>query len=204
LPASIIAIVNYRSAMPGNVHGMTEPSETTPQAPQAMPQPPTAPPYPYPYPSPYQGGQYPGGYPPAPPQPYAGYAPPPTGPRNGLGVAALVIAIVGLVSSFTVAGGIILGIVAVVIGFAARGRAKRGEANNGGVALAGIILGFIAIVIGLVFIVIYAYAFKEVGAGDYFDCLSKAGSDQSAQRQCEDQFRQSVEDRFSVTLTPTP
>lgn len=183
---------------------MTEPSETNPQAPQPTPAPPSAPPYPYPYPNPYQGGAYPGGYPPAPPQPYGGYTPPPTGPRNGLGVAALVIAIVGLVSSFTVAGGIILGIVAVVIGFAARGRVRRGEANNGGVALAGIILGFIAIIIGLVFIVIYVYAFKEVGAGDYFDCLSKAGSDQAAQRQCEDQFRQSVEDRFSVTLTPTP
>ena len=187
---------------------MTEPSETPPQAPQATPAPPTAPPYPYPYPNPYpnpyQAGGYPGGYPQAPPQPYAGYTPPPTSPRNGLGVAALVIAIVGLVSSFTVAGGIILGIVAVVIGFAARGRVKRGEANNGGVALAGVILGFVAIIIGLVFIVIYVYAFKDTGVGDYFDYLSKAGSDKTAQRLCESDFRQSVENQFSVTLTPTP
>ena len=183
---------------------MTEPSETSPPAPQATPAPPTAPPYPYPYPNPYQAGPYPGGYPPAPPQPYAGYTPPPTGPRNGLGVAALVIAIVALVSSFSVAGGIVLGIVAVVIGFAARGRVKRGQANNGGVALAGVILGFVAIIIGLVFIVIYVYAFKDTGVGDYFDCLSKAGSDKTAQRLCESDFRQSVENQFSVTRTPTP
>jgi len=183
---------------------MTEPSETSPPAPQATPAPPTAPPYPYPYPNPYQAGPYPGGYPPAPPQPYAGYTPPPTGPRNGLGVAALVIAIVALISSFSVAGGIVLGIVAVVIGFAARGRVKRGEANNGGVALAGIILGFVAIIVGLAFIAVWVGVFKEVGAGDYIDCLQKAGQDQSQVQKCADQFRQSVENRFSVTLTPTP
>ncbi|MCI4675985.1 DUF4190 domain-containing protein [Candidatus Mycolicibacterium alkanivorans] len=183
---------------------MTEPSETSPQGPQATPQPPTAPPYPYPYPNPYQAGPYPGGYPPPPPQPYAGYAPPPTGPRNGLGVAALVIAIVALVSSFSVAGGIILGIVAVVIGFAARGRVKRGEADNGGVALAGIILGFVAIIVGLAFIAVYVFAFNQVGGGDYIDCLQKAGQDQNQVQKCADQFRQSVENRFSVTLTPTP
>lgn len=183
---------------------MTEPSETSPQAPQATPAPPTAPPYPYPYPNPYQAGPYQGGYPPAPPQPYAGYTPPPTGPRNGLGVAALVIAIVALVSSFSVAGGIVLGIVAVVIGFAARGRVKRGEADNGGVALAGIILGFVAIIVGLAFIAVWVGVFKQVGAGDYIDCLQKAGQDQSRVQQCADQFRQSVENRFSVTLTPTP
>ena len=99
-------------------------------------------------------------------------------------MAALVIAIVALVSSFSVAGGIILGIVAVVIGFAARGRVKRGEANNGGVALAGIILGFVAIIVGLAFIAVWVCVFKEVGAGDYFDCLQKAGSDQSQVQKC--------------------
>lgn len=178
---------------------MTEPSNTPQQ-----PAPPPQYPYPYPYPpSPYQGG-YPGGYPPPPPQPYAGYTPPPAGPRNGLGVAALVVAIVGLVSSFTVAGGVVLGIVAVIIGFAARGRVKRGEADNGGIALAGVILGFVAIIVGLIFIVVYVNAFKDTGIGDYFDCLSKAGPDQTAQRLCENQFRQSVENQFSVTLTPTP
>ena len=68
-----------------------------------MSQPPPPPPY----------GAYPGGYPP-PPQPYSGFAPPPTGPRNGLGIAALVIAIVGLVFCWTVAGGVILGLTAVI------------------------------------------------------------------------------------------
>ncbi|WP_319436528.1 DUF4190 domain-containing protein [Mycobacterium sp. RTGN5] len=175
---------------------MTEPPEQAPQQP-------TPPPPPQGYPNPYPTGPYPG-YPPAPPQPYAGYAPPPAAPRNGLGIAALIIAIVALLASFSVAGGIVLGIVAVIIGFAGRSRAKRGEANNGGVALAGIILGFVAIVVGLAFIAVWVGLFKGVGATDYIDCLQKAGQDQSQVQQCADEFKQSVENKFSVTLTPTP
>lgn len=178
---------------------MTEPPEQAPQ----QPTPPSYPPPSYPPPS-YAPGPYPGAYPPAPPQPYAGYAPPPTGPRNGLGIAALVIAIVALLSSFSVVGGIILGIVAVIIGFAGRSRVKRGEANNGGVALAGVILGFLAIIVGLAFIAVWVGVFNEVGATDYIDCLQKAGQDQSKIQQCADEFKQSVENKFSVTLTPTP
>jgi hypothetical protein len=180
---------------------MTEPPEQAPQ--QSTPPPHPAPPPPPGYPAPPYG-QYPGGYPPAPPQPYAGYTPPPTGPRNGLGVTALVVAIVALLSSFSVVGGIILGIVAVIIGFAGRSRVKRGEANNGGVALAGIILGFLAIIVGLAFIAVWVGVFKEVGATDYIDCLQKAGQDQQQVQQCADEFKQSVENKFSVTLTPTP
>ena len=119
---------------------------TEPQPPHDPPQPPYPPPQgggnppqpPYPPP---QGGGYPGAYPPPPPAPYAGYAPPPVGPKNGLGIAALIVAIIGLVFCWTVVGGIILGVVAVIIGFLARGRVNRGEASNGGVAIAGIVLG---------------------------------------------------------------
>ena len=174
-----------------------------PHRPESAPTPPPPPPYgqppnPYSYPQ----GPYPGNYPP-PQTPYGDYYPAaPTPPRNGLGVAALVIAILALISSFSVAGGIILGIVAVILGFLGRGRVKRGEANNGGVALSGIILGVVAIVVGLIFIAIWVGLFKEVGAGDYFDCLQQAGQDRAKVEQCSEQFRQSVEDKFSETQTP--
>jgi Domain of unknown function (DUF4190) len=153
-------------------------------------------------PPPPQYGPYPGSYPPPPPQPYAGYTPPPIGPRNGLGIAALVIAIIGLVFCWTVAGGIILGIVAVVIGFVARGRVKRGQATNGGIAIAGIVLGFLAIIVSLVFIPIWIGMFDEAGGTDYVDCLSKAGNDSHAVQQCADQFRERVENQLSITPTP--
>src|SRR5258708_13157591 len=84
---------------------------------------------------------YPPPYPPPPPQPYSGFTPPPTGPRNGLGIAALILAIIGLVFCWTVAGGIILGLCAITIGFVARGRVTRAEATNSAIATAGTALG---------------------------------------------------------------
>jgi len=157
-----------------------------------------------PLPPPPHYGAYPGGYPPPPPQPYPGFAPPPIGPRNGLGIAALVLAIIGLVFCWTVFGGVVLGVCAVIIGFVARGRVTRREATNGGVAIAGIVLGFLAIIVSLVFFPIWIGIFHELGGSDYVDCLSRAGSDQQAVQRCADQFREHVENQFSVTLTPTP
>ena len=113
------------------------------------------------------------------------------------------IAIIALVFVFTVFGGIILGIVAVILGFVARGRVKRGEATNGGVAVAGIVLGILAIIISLIFIPIWIGVFQEVGGTDYVDCLSKAGSDEQAMRQCAEQFRDRIQDEFSITIAPT-
>ncbi|MEZ0339601.1 DUF4190 domain-containing protein [Mycobacterium sp. pV006] len=160
-------------------------------------------PPPPPPPPPY--GSVPGGYPPPPPMPYGGYPPPmPMAPKNGLGIAALVLAIVGLVLCWTVAGGVILGVCAVIIGFVARGRVKRGEATNGGIAVAGIALGFVSVVAALVFIPIYIGLFDQVGGTDYVDCLSRAGSDTEAAQRCADEFTQRVEDRLSITSTPTP
>jgi hypothetical protein len=187
-----------------------------PAPPAASPAPPT--PYgPYPGPYPPQYGSYPPppygtGYP---PPPYGGYAAPPpvqvphgsVGPRNGLGVAALVIAIIGLVLVWSVVGGIVLGLVAVIIGVAARGRCKRGEADNVGVATSGIVLGTIAVLVSVVFIWIWLSVgqrwYNEFGGRDYMDCMQRAGSDRVAQQQCEDAFRNRLQDGLGVTPTPT-
>jgi uncharacterized protein DUF4190 len=126
-------------------------------------------------------------------------------PRNGLGIAALIVAIVGLLLCLSVVGGVIFGIAAVVMGFIARGRVKRGEADNGGVALAGIVLGFLSILAGLACIAIWILIWWDVFSGsDYFNCMNKAGQDTTAQQQCTDQFRRHLETKFSVTLTTEP
>ncbi len=138
-----------------------------------------------------------GSYPP-PPQPYSGYTPPQQAPKNGLGIAALVVAIIALIS---VVGGVVLGIVAVILGFLGWQRARRGEATNGGVAIAGIVLGILSIIEAIVVIVLSVWVFNEVGGTDYMQCLSNAGSDQDAVARCVDQFQTRVEDQFSVTLT---
>lgn len=171
------------------------PPSPAPETSATAAQPPAAPPPP-------QYGPYPGGYPPPPPQPYAGYAPPPPrGPQNGLGIAALVIAVVALLS---LVGGIVLGVVAIILGFLGWGRAKRGEATNGGMAVAGIVLGLLSIIEALAVIGVMIWGFGQAGGTDYLDCMSRAGTDQQARQQCVEQFLDRVEDQFSITVTPGP
>ncbi len=47
----------------------------------------------------------------------------------------------------------VLGILGLIFGFIGRARAKRGEATNGGKALAGIITGFVGIIAAIVIVV---------------------------------------------------
>ncbi|WP_406058972.1 DUF4352 domain-containing protein [Streptomyces sp. NBC_01077] len=77
--------------------------------------------------------------------------------RNGLGTAALILGIIGTVSGlipllFWLAG--ILGLIALILGLVGKGRVKRGEANNKGVALTGVILGLVSLVLSVVGLVI--------------------------------------------------
>ncbi len=183
---------------------MTQPPPPDPSGPSDGYPPPVQPSYPPP--PGYGAGGYPG-YPPPPPQPYTGYSPPPIGMRNGLGVAALVLALISLPAALTIVGGLILGSTAIVLGVLGRGRVRRGEADNGGVATAGIVLGALGVVLSLVMIIVAVVAgrwFMDWGGGDYIDCMQRAGGDTAAQTQCEDEFRGRIEDKFSVTLTPAP
>ncbi|MCM2425848.1 DUF4190 domain-containing protein [Streptomyces sp. RKAG337] len=92
------------------------------------------------------GGGYPG-YPGYPMGPYGGWTP---SPRNGYGLTALVLGIVGAVLSvmcFFAVLGAPLGIAAIIFGIVGRRIAKRGESTNPGQALAGLILGIVATVL---------------------------------------------------------
>ncbi len=164
-----------------------------------------------------QGGQYgsnpPGGqYPPPPggqyeaaPQYAGGYQQqPPASPKNGMGIAALILGIISVLAFWTFGFGILLGIVAVILGIVGRNRAKRLEATNKGVATTGLVFGILGIIAGAVFIALSVWVFNEVGGRDLTDCLSNAGSDQAAIEQCQQDFTSNLEDRFSVTITPSP
>lgn len=58
-----------------------------------------------------------------------------------MGIAALVLGIVGVVTCCT----LVPGILAIIFGIIGRKRAQVGEATNGGMALAGLILGIVAV-----------------------------------------------------------
>ncbi|WP_406494764.1 DUF4190 domain-containing protein [Streptomyces sp. NBC_00846] len=120
--------------------------------------------------------------PPQSPQPQQPYAPaqmPGARPaRNGLGISALVLGVIGAVSGlipffFWLAG--ILGVIALILGLVGRGRAKRGEATNKGMATFGAVLGLISLILSVVGAVI---TFKAVD--DAVNDLNKAVSDTTA------------------------
>ncbi|MEU4210622.1 DUF4190 domain-containing protein [Streptomyces sp. NPDC026206] len=153
------------------------PAPTGPGTPSAYPAGPYAYGQPGPYPQqPYGPGAAPGAYAQDPygqapygqtgygtaayGYPVAGYGqgwPAPAGaiPDNSLGVAALVLGIVGTVLSPSIIFGVILGILAIVFGAMGRSKAATGEANNGGQALAGLILGGVALLATALLLVLY-------------------------------------------------
>lgn len=145
---------------------------------------------------------FPGPYP-APPVPYPGQYPPhpgpPPGPRNQLGTWALVLAMLALLFSWTIIGGVAGGLIAVVLGFAGRGRAARGEADNGPIANAGIGLGALGVIVAVAFVPIWIGFFAKAGMGDYVRCMEQAGTDRTAQTQCENTFRERVERDYGLT-----
>ena len=109
--------------------------------------------------------------------------------RNGWGTAALVLGILGVLTCWTLVGGILLGLLAVVFGFLGRGRARRGEASNGGSALAGLILGVIAIAASASLIAFYLSIANSKEGQQLQDCADAATS-QAAADACAQQFQQ--------------
>ncbi|MFE7617525.1 DUF4190 domain-containing protein [Streptomyces sp. NPDC057496] len=116
---------------------------------------------------------------PQPQQPYGPVQTPGVRPaRNGLGIAALVLGVIGAVSGlipllFWLAG--VLGVIALVLGLAGRGRTKRGEATNKGVTTFGAALGLVSLILAVVGAVI---TFKAVD--DAVNDIDKALSETTA------------------------
>ena len=94
--------------------------------------------------------------PPAPqyqPPPQQGYGGPPVRQGNGLAVAGMVLGIIGVVFAFIpflgVVLGIILGLLALVLGGVGLGRAKDPSRGGRGQAITGVVLGIVTL--GIVF-----------------------------------------------------
>lgn len=131
-----------------------QPTAAYPTAPVQPPQPPQPTQPTVAYGGPPAGS---GGYPPAPGQPAAGsYAPPPK--KGGLGLVALILGIVAIVTAFIpglnyltffiAVAGLIVGIIALV-----KKRGSRGQ------SLTGTILSGVALILGPILAVVYTVAF---------------------------------------------
>ncbi|NKY53781.1 DUF4190 domain-containing protein [Nocardia vermiculata] len=162
-----------------------------------------------------------GGYPPPPgsyPPPSGNYPPPPGGypggpgdgawqqqPQGkGLAITALILGIIALLFCWTVIGGILLGLAAVIVGIVAVVKARRGTAGGGGMAIAGLILGLLGLIAGIVIVVVAGLFFVNNGGRDFVDCVNDAGNDQSKIDQCQRDWNKTLENKYSVTINPQP
>jgi hypothetical protein len=93
-------------------------------------------------------------------------------PRNGFGVTALVLGIVGAVFSWVPVFGGILAVLAVIFGALGYSRARKGQASNSGMAIAGLVLGVIAFIIQvIVFAAVGSAANRAGGSSAPFAAL---------------------------------
>jgi hypothetical protein len=122
--------------------------------------------------------------------------PPSARPRNGLGVAALVLGVASLVAALSFVLfplGLLGGLVAVILGAIALSRGRTSGATNTGQAWAGTICGVLALVTGIVFAVrVGTFVEHNSGAFTSFDnCIAKAGN-RAAVSACIQHFANSV------------
>lgn len=147
--------------------GAGQPGAGQPGAGQPAPGPGQPPAYPQPgvtgYPTP--GGQ-------------PGWAAQTAPPRNGLGIAALVLGILSIPFALSGFLGIILGAIGLILGIVALNRAKRGEATNRGVATAGTVLSALGVVFGIAMAVLWTTVIVR-----YWECIDPNEQHTDATRQ---------------------
>ncbi|MDQ2839265.1 MAG: DUF4190 domain-containing protein [Actinomycetota bacterium] len=109
-----------------------------------------------------------------------------------MAVAALVLGILGLVTSITVVGGIIFGLLGIVLGIVASRRARRGEAGGRGMAIAGIVTGALGLIVVVGLIVAGASLLNSKAGKNLQTCLSNANGNQAQIQACNNQFGSQV------------
>ncbi|MCO4696389.1 hypothetical protein LRR80_02447 [Streptomyces sp. RO-S4] len=114
--------------------------------------------------------------------------------RNGFGIAALVLGIVGALLFWTAIGGIALGVLALVFGVLGFRRSRRGVATNGTMSVIGAVLGGLTLVVSSVLLAMGVAVINSDEFKDYQDCIEHANS-RSDRQDCARDFDREVDDR---------
>lgn len=134
--------------------------------------------------------------------------PPPTGgaygahhvdeskPGRGMAIAALVLGILALLLCWTVIGGILLGLIALVLGIVAAVKARKGRARGAGMAITGAVLGAIGLILAGVLVAVGVSILNSESGQNLQDCLEDAGNDDAAVEQCQQEFEGDLEDQL--------
>jgi hypothetical protein len=112
--------------------------------------------------------------------------------RNGAGTAALVLGVIGVLTSLIIIGGL-LGLIAIVCGAIGLGRYNRREATNKGAAVSGIVLGVIAFLVSAAVVAAGANLWSDNKAefNNLTDCLASANTTAEVTA-CQNQFKDAV------------
>ncbi|GAA1095387.1 DUF4190 domain-containing protein [Pseudonocardia alni] len=139
-------------------------------------------------------GHDPAAYPDRPPAGPPGWpqgGAPTTPPRNGIGIAALVLGILAVLTFWLFIGGL-FGLIAIVLGAIGISRVSKGVATNRGVSISGLVLGILGVLGTIAMIALVAFGFsvfQQVDDGQFASCLQRAGNDQSAMAQCQQELQ---------------
>ncbi|WP_327233000.1 DUF4190 domain-containing protein [Streptomyces sp. NBC_01317] len=110
---------------------------------------------------------------------------------NGLAVAALVLGIAACVLFWTVIGGILLGLAAIVTGILGARRARGGRAPRRTMAIVGAVLGALGLIVSAVIVTVGVSLLNSDEFKDFNDCVQHANS-QSEKDQCADDYSDDV------------
>jgi hypothetical protein len=95
-----------------------------------------------------------------------------------------VLGLLALVLSWTILGGLVFGLLALIFGLLGRARAKRGEATNGGMSVAGVVLGILGLLIAIGLVVLGISLFNSPAGQNYQQCIQQSGGDPAKIQQC--------------------
>jgi hypothetical protein len=82
--------------------------------------------------------------------------------------------------------------VAIVLGVLGRGRAKRGEATNKGMATTGLVLGAIALLVSGALLALSVSVLNSDEGKNLQDCIKNAAGNQAALDRCQQEFNENV------------
>ncbi|MFJ8659724.1 DUF4190 domain-containing protein [Streptomyces sp. NPDC093795] len=110
-----------------------------------------------------------------------------------MAIAALVLGIVALLLFWTVFGGIVLGLLAVVLGIVGARKARGGRAPHGKMSIVGAVLGAVGLIASAVILAIGASILGSDEFKNFDECVQHAET-QSERDACANDFNKDVSD----------
>ncbi|HTZ45780.1 MAG TPA: DUF4190 domain-containing protein [Jatrophihabitans sp.] len=110
---------------------------------------------------------------------------------SGMATAAMVLGILAVLTCWTVWGGVLLGLLAIIFGAIAARRARLTGLGRGR-AISGIVTGVIGLLLSVVLIAVGVSILNSPAGKNLRSCLKDAGSNQQQVQQCQNQYRDQV------------